>query len=566
MNAKCTTTFFWFPLLARLIYAGFAARRLAACLLSWPLKAMSDDTTLERNVRRRVERELPPLPAAISNEDSSLLDLSWTCGAHLCALGTHLSNTESNSIYQATSNAPIHSVQNGANEIMRAMLKDLGSWVDSHMPPYEGLSEGRRAKWEGYCTTERWVYYSVHLMNGVMRWRSDDKSVFLFLPELGDTTAPMFETNCYEQVTWIIALANMWNASEYNTTSFVVNLAMFTSLEHFWFGYQRLSDLGATHYVHMSIDQSEDESRLIVNRLESSADFNDFECIAYQNTLLEAFEEADNKPAPLSVADLRCLLLNHFSSALLAQYKEHIETNALEDGTVPDRITQDLMLLQDQIWQRVVLLRRSPTDTTMGSVVALQIGSILQAGIAPSESISLPYSSELEAYSAALEKNPANYEARKCVVECYLDMGELYLAHQHCLVLVEQLSEYANAALEAPKAHVAYAFAAELVATTLQDIHVLHERAEEGYEQLYRIPTIGDSVEVEWALDDELVRYTGKIEMHPDFRSLCISYPDDTERGTHRRRFENALHLVNTNDPQDMYLETYYLVQDAVVE
>lgn len=451
----------------------------------------------------------------------------------------------------------IDSTQLRIKQLMLSMLRTLGSWVDLGMPVFQGLSDGRRAKWDCYCSSERWVYYTVHLMNDILQWRNDDRSVFLFSISL--STEPLLETNCYEQITWIIALSDMWNTSEYNTTCMKVDLVAFVSLEHLWFGYQRDEPEGAV-YVHMTIDQGEVDSKLIVNRLECGEEFNDFECITYQNTLLEHFVDVNNKPPPLSASDLRCLILNHFVSALLTEYIKFVESHTPEEGSTI------VETFRSHIWQCVAILHSYPTDTTMGTVVALQIGSILQAGLPPPADYNLPYSSEFEAFSSALAKNPVNYEARKCLVECYLDINEVYLAHQHCLVLVEQLPAYADAALEAPKAHTAFAYASELLSTTLHDIHALHQRGEEGYEQLDRIPTVGESVEVEWALDDELVRYTGTIELHPDRRSLCVSYADDTERGAHRRRFENALHLVNINDPQDQYLETYYLVDDSADE
>lgn len=530
---------------------------------------MSEGIEFSRNVRRRVSVDFPTLSPLFADINCSLLHQSFAFGQYMHTLRQHVHRTidsENTNVYLSSAD----SSQNRTQEKMDGLFRSLVSWSDLGMPPYDGLSEGRKERWANYCCSERWVYYTVHLMNDVLRWRSDDKAAFLFIPHNAEN---IIGTNCYEQITFIMALAQFWNSRQNSESLLKVNLCSFCSLEHLWFGYLRSGQDGEDCVVHMIIDQAEADSRMIVNRLECGEDFNDFECIAYQNTLTQDNACENNKPAPLSDPDLRCMLLVHFVNALLEEYQEFVELHSSQQGgEFSEDVTRDLQSFHSHIWQCVAMVHSWPTDTSMGTVVALLVGTILHAGIAPTsasadpDSTPLLYRSALQAFSCALEGNPANYEARRYLVECYLDIGEVFLAHQHCLVLVEQLSEYASAALEAPKAHIAFAYAAELISTTLQEIHGLHERGEEGYEQLdHRIPTIGDFIDVEWALDEELVRYRGKIDLHPDGRSLCISYADDTEPGTHRRRFENALHLVNINDAHDQYLETFYFVDDSQV-
>jgi hypothetical protein len=200
----------------------------------------------------------------------------------------------------------------------------------------------------------------------------------------------------------------------------------------------------------------------------------------------------------------------------------------------------------------------------MDATCAWSVGTVLGSNVEHHAEGPWSYANEFEAFGAALKYNESNYVLRRCLVEALVDIGEHYLAHQHCLRLIEQLAPFVSEdCADAPAAIVAHDYAAELLDTVLAEIHRLHLRGDEGYERLDEIPGVGSRVDVEWAVGEELVLYSGVVQVHPDGRSFCIAYEDDEAPGQHRRRFENSLHLVNLNDPQDQYLERYFLPEET---
>ncbi len=54
----------------------------------------------------------------------------------------------------------------------------LGSWAADGMTPFPGVSAKRSERWSAYNVYEKWIFYTVHLMNKVMVW-SEEGSSFL---------------------------------------------------------------------------------------------------------------------------------------------------------------------------------------------------------------------------------------------------------------------------------------------------------------------------------------------------------------------------------------------------
>ncbi len=359
----------------------------------------------------------------------------------------------------------------------------------------------------------------------------------------------------------MLSLAQRWNNSNLNSTQLQVKLVAYASLEHVWFGYIKTD----AEVVQMTIDESEDvEGGLIVNRLETTAEYDDFALISHQNTLANEIEGSTLVGA-LSEGDFSFLIWAKLFHRMLEAYERVKECTSIDVNMHLSE--ENLATFNAYLWKGYSTLIGFPRSENLNIHAHFLLAKLLIAYPAVPADQKAEFSNEYLALAVVLRLNPAQYLARQCLVEAYLRIGENYLAHQHCLYLQEQLEMCSDPELEtgtgAPLAITAHATAAELLDTGLADLHQLHLREEEGYERLDRIPSVGDKIYVEWALDDELVLYTGVIDVHPDGTSLCISYDDDTEHGQHRRRFENSLHLVNINDPTDTYLERYFMEEPA---
>jgi hypothetical protein len=310
----------------------------------------------------------------------------------------------------------------------------------------------------------------------------------------------------------------------------------------------------------MTFDESEQGGKLIANRLESTEEFDDFASILYHNTLLRSAsvsKENRESVVPINSVEISFLLVAKLVESLAEEWSQ---LNQAAAEVMPARQAS----LRAAIWQCLRFMRSLPVSDCMDATCAWSVGTVLRNGIEVDPEQPWPYANEYEAYMAALRSNEDNYVIRRCLVEALVDIGEHYLAHQHCVRLIEQLAPYvSDDCADAPAAIVAHDYAAELRDTALADIHRLHLRGDEGYERVEEIPGVGSRVDVEWAVGEELVLYPGVVRVHPDGRSFCISYEDDEAPGQHRRRFENSLHLVNLNDPQDQYLERYFLPAEA---
>jgi hypothetical protein len=459
---------------------------------------------------------------------------------------------------------PTEDIQDGTPQaielILDAQLSCLIDWFKGSQHPYDGISERRREKWTSYCFEEKWVYYATDVISRHVKWSTDDDSScsFVRLPASGGH----IPSTCHVQITWIMSLAERWNATAASNDLAPINLVAFASVEHWWFGYQRgnAPDLVT---VQMTFDQSEQGGKLIANRLESTEEFDDFSSVLYHNTLLRSLSESEklgDYMVPLNSVDLSFLL-----AAKL------VESFAEEWGRV-NQATEELRpelqaALRAVIWQCWRFMRSLRVSDCIDATCAWSIAAVLRNGVEVDVEQPWPYANEFEAYKAALRSNEDNYVIRRCLVEALVDIGEHYLAHQHCLRLIEQLAPFVSEdCADAPAAIVAHDYAAELLDTTLAEIHRLHLREDEGYERVDEIPGVGSRVDVEWAVGEELVLYPGVVRVHPDSRSFCIAYEDDEAPGQHRRRFENSLHLVNLNDPQDQYLERYYLSDETPVD
>ena len=593
-----------------------------------------DDT---RSVRRRLN---PNIVTDVTNDEVCLpLDsVSILCGARLAdyCSGRRPAQYE---IFQSNNRfLSITSFQENFLKRIDSQINELYSWASQGLLPFTGLSAQRREKWNSYYDSEKWIYYATYLMSNILKWTTTGLNCSFLWNIDKEEQVP---SDCYMQIAWMLTLAKRWNVCPMRRNLLPIQLVWFVSIEHWWFGYVTNIN-NESKVVHMSFDEAPEDNRLIVNRLESSEDLNDFDCIAYQNTLLK---EAPTEGAAMSVVseqDLCCLLLSRYVGLLVAQYTQLQQlgeealpvdstgstdsttntesittantinhatdvtiTNNTADTTTNNTNTTTmnnsatntttsnssssselLLFLQREIWEYIEYMRCSIQVThCIDASCSWDIGNALAKGVPPlptSDTTSTttstasdaavdtknnqPYATKFAALAAAVALNPANYQARRALVEAYIDIGEHYLAHQHCLYLLEQLAPHiGEESYEAPIACTAHSYAVELVDTVLQEIHHLYERNEEGYEQLSSvdIPCVGSQVQVEWALDDELVLYPGVVSVHPDGRSLCIAYDDDECAGQHRRRFESSLHLVNINDPSDQYLEKYFLTESS---
>lgn len=516
------------------------------------------DADGDRNVRRRLNEHqsvLGRLCPAIRIDDISFL-------CNTCLYG-HRSEWDLCDLY--TSNSIM-------SNFIQLQTEVLLEWVGNGMLVFDGLSQKRRDKWSQYCPQEKWLYYATELINLGFCWGLDSGTCcFLDL----NSSLPMACSNP-AHITVLVAMVQKWNSSPGIGDLIDIDLVIFASLELWWFGYKRVVD-GEQVVVQMTFDESEEGGRIIVNRLERTEECNDFESIMFHNTRLQ--DDSDTSDASflpaLDVSDLRYLLVSKLVDLLLLEVREQQRAHASEAETATATATatgtaRRLVALQEDVLHCVRFMRALPTPVSVDSTCAWEVGCLLRAGLKGTATEegeeALPYTSALEAYEAALRWNAQNYLVRMSLVECYVEMGEHYLAHQHCLCLIEQLAPHVSGDfVEAPIAVSAHDYAAELVDTLLQDIHQLHLRGEEGYEKAEVIPGVGARVDVEWALDEDLVLYHGVVRVHPDGRSLCIAYADDVEPGQHRRRFESALHLVNINDPQDQYLENYFLSDEQQI-
>jgi len=503
----------------------------------------------ERLVRRRLNGD-NTLTGVLSESEVELQGLELNEVSTLCGrlLGEFRCLWTESLSYSADDSHSDQHVQDSLN----GHVASLCTWALGGLAPFAGLSANRTEKWSSYCDTEKWIYHAVHLTNDTMRWKTDGLSS----PFLGSFSEEIFHSDCYVQVTYILALANMWNKSPQNTTNMEVNLVAFASLEHVWFGYiknQSNEDFFSPSVVHMSIDEAEQEHRLIVNRIETTAGYDDFACITYQNTITSKVDDSVHARA-LRKADFAALLWAVLFNNIVETYE-----SALQRGEEPPQATEEqLCTMKKYVWNCFAALQKLTNDTILASHTTFLLSKLLVVDPVPPAPVHIRHANAFEALAAVLRLNPDNYLARQSLVELYLGIGENFLAHQHCLVLLEQLREQAEDSQDALVAIGAHSFAAELVDTGLNDVHQLHLRHDEGYDMLDLIPSVGDKIEVEWALDEELVRYTGTISLHPAGDKLCICYDDDTVPGQHCRRFESALHMVNINDPSDPYLERYY--------
>lgn len=489
-----------------------------------------------RNVRRRLNEANSVLSSL--SEELSVMEVSQMCSR---CVTHHRQDTEDIPV----SPGYPHSV---LQAFLDRQIVCLIQWGKDDMQAFSNLSQKRREKWSAYPAQEKWMYYATELLNEGIRW-SSDTNASSFVSNAG--TLPLATSN-HGHVTCLAILAQRWNSIAAVEGLEAIEIVIFASLELWWFGYKhRVDDEPVT--VHMTFDETETGGRLVVNRLERSEEVNDFDSIVFHNTLLGGVDSGRGDLSELDIDRLSYLLVVELVQELLQEQKRHSDSGVSEGYTVT-ALTTDL-------WHCVQYLHSFHSIPALKSLYMSTVGCVLRTGLQPPPGLTIPLDSALAAFTAALRLNENNYLVRRQLIECYLDIGEQYLAHQHCLHLLEQLAP--GECVEAPIAVVTHDFAAELLDTTLQDVHQLHLRGEEGYERLVTIPGVGSRVEVEWLLDDQLVLYPGVVAVHPDKRSLCVSYADDVEPGQHRRRFENALHLVNINDPLDQYLENYFLTDGA---
>jgi hypothetical protein len=502
---------------------------------------------IDRNVRRKLDRALPTLSNLVA---TPAIDLQGVLLLFLASFRRHQRIHCSTSAHRVNGDA----VLPFSLECLERQTADLLAWCKGGMLAFPSLSENRREKWANYPPQEKWMYYATELLNDALCW-ADISATSIFVDDECPLPAPSTNRG---QVVCLAALVQHWNWVAEKEGIVTVDLVVFASLELWWFGYKNQRN-GVAVTVPMTFDESATGHRLIVNRLEHNEEVNDFESIVFHNTVLRNGDGTSAVPE-LALCDLSYLLAGELSHHLL-----HLICERKSEGTADELWLNSVYADLREI---VRFMHGQPAESLLGGVFAWTVGCLIRDGVGPSPSDkTFQYSSALEAFTAALQLNERNYRARQCLVECYVDIGEHYLAHQHCLRLVEDLAQHvAGDCSEAPIAVVAHDYAAELLDTVLLDIHQLHVRGEEGYERLDVIPGVGTRIDVEWALDDEIVLYRGTVQVQPDGRGLCVSYVDDTEPGQHQRRFESALHLVNINDPHDQYLESYFLVEDAPEE